>query len=42
MILHHFPTENICSDRLILDGNVDIYENTEQVNDWTDQILQFI
>jgi len=42
MILHYFPTENICSDRLILDGNVDIYENTEQVNDWTNQILQFI
>jgi hypothetical protein len=42
MILRHFPDENICTDRLILDGNVDIYENTDQVNDWTDQILQYI
>jgi deoxyadenosine/deoxycytidine kinase len=44
MLLQYFPSENICDDqhRLVLNGNVDIYENTDQVNEWIEQIFQFI
>ena len=33
--------ECVCLDQLILDGNVDIYENKDQVNKWINQIDQF-
>ena len=32
----------ICKDQLILNGNIDIYENKEQINEWIDQINMFI
>jgi deoxyadenosine/deoxycytidine kinase len=32
----------ICKDQLILNGNIDIYENKEQVRKWIDQINTFI
>jgi deoxyadenosine/deoxycytidine kinase len=32
----------ICKEQLILNGNVDIYENKEQINEWIDQINMFI
>ena len=32
----------ICKDQLILNGNIDIYENKEQIIEWTDQINTFI
>ena len=31
----------VCLDQLILDGNVDIYENENQVNDWMNEIEKF-
>ena len=37
-----FTTENICNDQLILDGNIDIYENKNQVELWIDEIDKFI
>ena len=33
--------ECICIDQLILDGNVDIYENKNQVNEWINEIDKF-
>jgi len=32
----------VCDEQLILDGNIDIYENTEQVNNWIQEIEQYI
>ena len=32
----------VCNEQLILDGNIDIYENTEQVNNWIQEIEQYI
>ena len=32
----------ICNDQLILNGNIDIYENKEQISEWIDQINTFI
>ena len=32
----------ICKDQLILNGNIDIYENKEQISEWIDQINTFI
>lgn len=31
----------VCLDQLILDGNVDIYENKNQVNEWINEIDKF-
>jgi deoxyadenosine/deoxycytidine kinase len=31
----------VCLDQLILDGNVDIYENENQVNEWINEIEKF-
>ena len=33
--------ECVCLDQLILDGNVDIYENVNQVNEWINEIEKF-
>jgi deoxyadenosine/deoxycytidine kinase len=33
--------ECVCIDQLILDGNVDIYENKNQVNEWINEIEKF-
>jgi deoxyadenosine/deoxycytidine kinase len=32
----------ICKEQLILNGNIDIYENKEQINEWICQINTFI
>lgn len=34
--------ECVCWDQLILDGNVDIYQNKNQVEEWINQIDKFI
>ena len=33
--------ECVCLDQLVLDGNVDIYENKNQVNEWIIEIEKF-
>jgi len=33
---------SICNQKLVLDGNVDIYTNKNQLDDWIDQITEFI
>ena len=33
--------ECVCLDQLVLDGNVDIYENKNQVNEWINEIDKF-
>ena len=32
----------VCNNQLVLDGNVDIYENKKQIKEWIDQIDNFI
>jgi deoxyadenosine/deoxycytidine kinase len=32
----------ICKEQLVLNGNIDIYQNKEQINEWIDQINTFI
>ena len=32
----------VCKDQLVLDGNIDIYENTSQIDLWIQQIDKFI
>jgi hypothetical protein len=32
----------VCNEQLILDGNIDIYENKTQVNKWIQEIEHFI
>ena len=32
----------ICKDQLVLNGNIDIYENKEQISEWINQISIFI
>lgn len=32
----------VCNEQLILDGNIDIYQNKEQVNNWIQEIEQYI
>ena len=32
----------VCDEQLILDGNIDIYQNKEQVNNWIQEIEQYI
>jgi deoxyadenosine/deoxycytidine kinase len=32
----------ICKEQLVLNGNIDIYENKEQISEWIDQINTFI
>jgi deoxyadenosine/deoxycytidine kinase len=34
--------DNICSEKLILDGNIDIFNNKSQLDDWIYQIYCFI
>lgn len=41
-MLDTFTKEKICCDQLILDGNIDIYENKNQVELWIDEINRFI
>jgi deoxyadenosine/deoxycytidine kinase len=39
---HDDMMEVVEGDKLVLDGNVDIYENTEVLSEWIDTIRQFI
>ena len=32
----------VCKNQLVLNGNVDMYENKEQINEWIEQINTFI
>ena len=32
----------VCKNQLVLNGNVDMYENKEQISEWIDQINTFI
>jgi thymidine kinase len=32
----------VCLDQLVLDGNIDIYENKKQIEEWIDEIERFI
>jgi hypothetical protein len=32
----------VCHDQLVLDGNIDIYENEKQVEEWIIEINKFI
>ena len=41
-MLNKDSADCICNDQLVLDGNVDIYDNKEQVKEWIDQIDNFI
>jgi deoxyadenosine/deoxycytidine kinase len=40
-MLNKENSECVCNDQLVLDGNIDIYENKNQVNEWINQIDQF-
>ena len=39
---HDDMMEMVEGDKLVLDGNVDIYENTEVLSEWIDTIRRFI
>jgi deoxyadenosine/deoxycytidine kinase len=41
-MLSYFKEENICNDQLILDGNIDIYENLNQLEKWISEINEYI
>jgi hypothetical protein len=32
----------VCNEQLILDGNIDIYENKTQLDEWIQEIEQYI
>jgi hypothetical protein len=32
----------VCKNQLVLNGNIDMYENKEQINEWIEQINTFI
>jgi len=42
VMLEKFIDESICREQLILDGNIDIYENKDQVDKWICEIDTFI
>ena len=44
MINQFLPSENICSkqNQLVLNGDIDIFKNEEQLNNWINEIVQFI
>lgn len=41
-MLDKLSDECVCNDQLILDGNIDIYENEQQVEEWIGEINKFI
>jgi len=41
-MLNEFTSKKICTEQLILNGNVDIYENKMQIETWIDNIDRFI
>ena len=42
MLDKNAPNICVCNEQLILDGNIDIYENKTQVNKWIQEIEHFI
>jgi len=42
VMLEEFTNQSICTEQLILDGNIDIYENKDQVKKWVCEIDCFI
>jgi deoxyadenosine/deoxycytidine kinase len=41
-MLDKFSNDCVCKDQLILDGNIDIYENEKQLEEWIREIDGFI
>ena len=41
-MMDEFMKNNICQDQLILNGNVDIYQNKSQIDIWIENINEFI
>ena len=41
-MLDKSATHCVCEEQLVLDGNVDIYENEKQVDEWIREIDKFI
>jgi hypothetical protein len=41
-MLDKLSGECVCNDQLILDGNIDIYENEKQIEEWIREIDEFI
>jgi deoxyadenosine/deoxycytidine kinase len=41
-MLDKFSNDCVCKDQLILDGNIDIYENEKQIEEWIREIDGFI
>ena len=41
-MLDEFMSKRICTNQLILNGNVDIYENKDQLEKWINNIDRFI
>jgi deoxyadenosine/deoxycytidine kinase len=41
-MLNKSSGECVCHDQLVLDGNIDIYENKKQIETWISEINQFI
>lgn len=41
-MLDMFDKESICTEQLIIDGNIDIYKNKNQVEKWINEIDTFI
>jgi len=35
-------TTCVCETQLVLDGNVNIYKNTSQIDTWIEEITKFI
>ena len=41
-MLDSSSAECVCKDQLVLDGNIDIYENKNQIEEWIQEIDEFI
>lgn len=41
-MLNKDSVDCVCDNQLVLDGNIDIYENKKQIKEWIDQIDSFI
>lgn len=41
-MLNKNSADCVCLDQLVLDGNIDIYENKKQIEEWIDEIERFI
>ena len=41
-MLDEFSNDCVCKDQLVLDGNIDIYENEKQLEEWIREIDDFV